>query len=112
VEPAPGLAIPQLVRDEEVVDAPSKISRPRPGLLIPPRVVAGLLVEHPEGVVVTVGDELGHPGALDGQEARRPLVLLGPREVDLGVRYIQIPAPDHRLHLLELLEIREEIAIP
>src|SRR5207249_3775857 len=81
----------------EVVDAPPDVPRPRAGLELPPRVVPRLLVEESEGVVVAVGDQLRHPFALDGQEARRPLVLLRPREVDLGVRRVDVAADHHAL---------------
>src|SRR5260370_42549482 len=78
-------AAAQLFRDEEVVDAPADVPRPRPALHVPPRVVARLAHEEPEGVVVAVTEILRHPRPLLGQEPRGLLVLLVPREITLGV---------------------------
>src|SRR5580765_9109239 len=73
----------QLVGDEEVVDAPADVPGARAGLEIPPRVVPGLTREEAKRVVVALGDETAHPGALDLHEAGRLLVLPGAGEVDL-----------------------------
>src|SRR6266852_3623018 len=76
---------PQLVGDEEVVDAPAHVARPRARLQIPPGVVPRVRDEEAEGVVVARRDEAGHPLALGGQEARRRLVLPRAGEIELGV---------------------------
>ena len=84
----------QLVGHEEVVDAPAHVPGPRPRLQVPPRVVAGVRDEEPEGVVVAGRDEAGDPLALGGQEARRPLVLPRAGEIELGVGGVHVAA-DH-----------------
>src|SRR6266481_5607203 len=85
-------AAAQLVRHEEVVDAPSDIAGARARLHVPPRVVPGLGHEDPERVVVAVGDELAHPLALDRHEAGTVLVLLRARDVDLGMGGVDVAA--------------------
>src|SRR5437899_2641232 len=85
-------AATQLVRHEEVVDAPSDIAGARARLHVPPRVVPGLGHEDPERVVVAVGDELAHPLALDGHEAGTVLVLLRARDFDLGMGGVYVDA--------------------
>jgi hypothetical protein len=87
----------EVVGNEEVVDAPADIARPRPALHVPPGIVPRLGDKDPEGVVIAVGDELGDPLTLDGPEARRVLVFLGPGDVDLRMRRVDIAARDDTL---------------
>src|ERR1700682_6676026 len=54
-------AATQLVRDEEVVDAPADIAGARAGLHVPPRIVPRLGHEDPEGVGIAAGGGLGAP---------------------------------------------------
>src|SRR5690242_21834500 len=82
----------QLVGHEEVVDAPAHVPGPRARLQVPPRVVAGVRDEEPEGVVVAGRDEAGDPLALGGQEARRPLVLPRAGQIELGVGGVHVAA--------------------
>src|SRR6266436_5374796 len=99
----------QLVGDEEVVDAPAHVPRPRSRLQIPPGVVPRVRHEEAEGVVVARRDEAGHPLALGGQEARRRLVLPRAGEVELGVRGVHVAADhDPLAPLPERLREREE----
>src|SRR6266436_897216 len=82
----------QLVGDEEVVDAPAHVPRPRSRLQIPPGVVPRVRHEEAEGVVVARRDEAGDPLALGGQEPRGPLVLPRAGEIELGVRGVHVAA--------------------
>src|SRR3990172_2081147 len=97
-------AVAQLLGDEEVVDAPAHVARPRAALQIPPGVVPGLAREEPEGVQVAVGEQAAHPLALHGQETRSLRVVLRAGQIDLLVRRVDVaaqhdplPAPPQRL---------------
>jgi hypothetical protein len=110
----------QLVGDEEVVDAPADVPGARAALQIPPRIVPGLAREEAKRVVVALGDEPAHPGALALHEAGRPLVFLRAGEVDLGVGGIDVAADNHALaqapqalrHLDELVVELELVGKP
>src|SRR3989338_3235559 len=106
----------QLLGDEEAVDAPAHVARPRAALQIPPGVVPGLAREEPEGVHVAVGEQAAHPLALHGQEARTGRVLLRAGQIDLLVRRVDVTAdhdslaaPAQRLHEPEKLVVEAEL---
>src|SRR5215471_7551495 len=105
-------ACAKLVANEEIVDAPADVPRPRAGLEIPPRVVSGVSGEEPERVVVPAGDEPAHPGALDRHEAGVPLVLPRAREVERGVGGIDVSADHDALALpAQVLDVLEELGV-
>src|SRR4051812_29895316 len=99
--------LPQRLRAEKVIDPSTDVPRAGGAHLAPPRIVAAVLFKGAEGIDKPCFDKGVEAGALLRREAMVLHVVLWSREIDLGVRHIQIATPDDRLFLLELLEIRQ-----
>src|ERR1044072_1212988 len=98
--------------DEEVVDAPTHIPRANSGHGAPPGVMSAAGFELAESV-----DEPGLPARREtspflGRKA--VMVGIGPgiRQVQFGVRHIEVTAEDDRFYLFKFLEVAEEITVP
>ena len=78
-----GDAVLHVVGHHVVVDAPAEVLATSTGAEAPPAVTVGFLHQVTETVDIAIAEEVGHPLAFLGQEARRGIVF--PRVVDVDV---------------------------
>src|SRR5438128_8579192 len=98
--------------DEKIVNAPANVPFPHARDRTPPGVMPTALLELTERVEETRLHQRVEAGAFLLREAMVVDVGFGMGEVHLRVRYVEIPAKDHWLAPLELLEVTEEGAVP
>ena len=95
--PCPPHPVPELLRNQYVVDPPADVPLARAGPVGPPGVVPPVPDEHPEGVHVAEPEKVRHPVPLLLRESRAVRVVLRPRYVQLRVRHVEVPAYHERL---------------
>ena len=94
-----GHAVDHRVGYEEIVNPPSDIAAAGTGLVVPPGVLLGFVVEMSERIDETIGQQTVDPRAFLGQEAGIGLVLFWPGQIDGPVCGIDITAQDDVLLL-------------
>ncbi len=98
---------------EEVIDAPADVAFAGAAPVAPPGVELGRVwIEDAEGVDKASVEEVLEAFTFFVGKAFFAFVWFWPREVELGVSHIQVPAEDHRLSLLEFLAMRQESRVP
>ena len=106
-------AILQIVGHHVVVDAPAEVLGTGTGAEAPPAVLVGFFHQLAETVDVAVAEEVGHPLAFLGQEARRGVVLSWIVDVDVLVADVVV-AGEHQLRSFfpQFVDILAEVVEP
>src|SRR5690242_3846041 len=102
----------QSLGDEEVVDSPANVARPRVGEVTPPAVVAVTLLEEAQRIDEAGIDEVLESLPLLIGKAFLAPVGFGIGEIELRMRDVEIAAESHGLFLLELLHVGEKRRVP
>ena len=102
----------QRLRDKEIIQSPTDVSRAGRAHRTPPRVMLRTFLEFAEGVHEAGGHERIEAGAFFRRETVVLHVGLRIREINLRVRHVQIATPDDGLFLFELLEKFQEVLVP
>ena len=98
--------------DEKIINAPADVPRARAGHRTPPGVMSPARLEFAEGVHESRAHERAEAVALLDGETVVADVGLGIREVNLGVRHVEVAAEDHGLFLLQLFQVAQKILVP
>src|SRR5271170_2858871 len=97
---------------EKIIDAPADVARAGVGEIAPPGVVTVALLEQAEGIDEAGVDEVLESLALLVGEALLAAIGLRIRQIELGVRDVQIAAKNDRLVALEPPAVVEERRVP
>lgn len=101
------------LRDAEIVDSPAGILFSGLEHVGPPGICVGLVgINGSESIHKTIVKQLGKLLPFLVGKTRICPVCFRILQIDLPVGHIEVPAQDHRLLLLQLLEIRSEIVLP
>ena len=104
---------PQTLAQHEVVETPANIGGPRVPHVAPEGVGARpRRIQGAKRVEKAVGQQVGEALPLLARESGRLAVRLRVRQVDFLVGDVQVAAPDHRLHAVQLLELLAERPFP
>src|SRR4030042_6253367 len=99
----------QIAAYKEIIDSPSYVALPGPGLKVPPTIILRILVEHAKCIQVTMLHKPIHPFALLRQEARDLGVLLGSCYVYLLMGRCEIAASNNLTALfLQIVRVLQE----
>ena len=98
--------------DEKVIDAPADIARAHTGHRTPPRVMATAFLELTKRIYESGAHDGIKPGAFLGREAVVPRVGFWVRQIQFGVRHVQVTTENHRLSAFEHFKVVKEIAVP
>ena len=90
--------------DEKIINAPADVPRARAGHRTPPGVMSPARLEFAEGVHESRVHERAEAVALLDGETVVADVGLGVRQVNLGVRHIEVAAKDDGLFLLQFFQ--------
>src|SRR3984957_20062959 len=104
--------VAQLPRDENIIDPPSDVARPRIREVTPPRVVPVALRKQAKGIHESRIHDVLESRALFVRETLLAAIRFWVGQIRLGMRDIEVAAENDRLGFFQLPAIREEGRIP